>query len=346
MNPTGQFRRLSLNDPDNGSQLVNVRWPLLRPPLRRRRAGSSAIRFPSRPSMQHWLPPSCRSPWRIRHLGSVQSNGPLTTHSGGSALVFAVDTTNTQYTVKSVDSASQVTLTKNYTGTASTSTGNGDRVGSDGCIHGTVQRDKPDDGTGFPTHYRHGVCARHSNPADRRRSRIAVAKTLNAALASSCPALRSYAPLPDGRWAGDSCECDFAAVPRRHHHVQFAPRRRATAWHFFKLRPPTSTLPTMARTAMERSTCGDRISPALRPAQTAPACPGHRTSLGPQSHHRHLCARQRGYLQPAQHSRATRALPGNSSAHDPNVDYNASIAQPSHCATPSWLCCWSMLHPK
>ena len=111
-----------INDPDNGSQLVNVS------------VGSPAPTVPpaqtgliGKPITVSAVNAALSSTALSGHVsitsGNATVNGTGTTFTtavqAGQQLVFAADTTNTQYTIKAVESDIQLTLTANYTGTTS-----------------------------------------------------------------------------------------------------------------------------------------------------------------------------------------------------------------------------------
>ena len=125
MNPNrANFVASVINDPDNGSQLVNVAVASPAPTVAPAQTGLVGKPV-SIPAVNAALASAT-----VPNTVGVSANSPTVTSNAsfensiqaGQQLVFAADGTHTQYTVKSVDSASQVTLTTNYTGTASSST--------------------------------------------------------------------------------------------------------------------------------------------------------------------------------------------------------------------------------
>lgn len=324
-----------INDPDNGSQLVNVS------------VGSPA---PTVPPAQTGL---VGKPISVAAVNAALASGTVsgtvavsasatvtgtgttfkTSVQAGQQLTFAADTTNTQYTIKSVESDTQLTLTTSYTGTAATNT-TATVIGSAATASFTVPFSvtKP---TTAPTPLPITVTVfAPGAPIPQTVAGLAsqLQKSLNAALAVQLPgasvvcsvagtgagqAIRVNANLP--QYPDAIITFNSPAPPSDPLGISTTPAANINVAHY--------ALGTGNGSA---DSWGTYLTSA-DPGTDGSGLPWTQDLIGDPSLNSGIYALSKvDIFNLLSIPDATRALPGNSSAHDPNVDansvYSAAIA--------------------
>jgi len=329
MNPNrANFVASVINDPDNGSQLVNVAVASPAPTVAPAQTGLVGKPV-SIPAVNAALASAT-----VPNTVGVSANSPTVTSNAsfensiqaGQQLVFAADGTHTQYTVKSVDSASQVTLTTNYTGTASSST-IATVIGSVATAAFTVPFTVTNPTTAPASLPITVTVFAQGTPIPQTVAGLAsqLQKTLNAALAVQLPGASVVCSVA-GTGAGQALRVN-ASLPQY-----------PDAIITFNSPPPASDPLGISSTPVANinvahyalgtgngtvDSWGSYLTSAA-PGTDGSGLPWTQDLIGDPSLTTGIYALANvDIFNLLSIPDATRALPGNSSAHDPNVDYNA-----------------------
>ena len=329
MNPNrANFVASVINDPDNGSQLVNVAVASPAPTVAPAQTGLVGKPV-SIPAVNAALASAT-----VPNTVGVSANSPTVTSNAsfensiqaGQQLVFAADGTHTQYTVKSVDSASQVTLTTNYTGTASSST-IATVIGSVATAAFTVPFTVTNPTTAPASLPITVTVFAQGTPIPQTVAGLAsqLQKTLNAALAVQLPGASVVCSVA-GTGAGQALRVN-ASLPQY-----------PDAIITFNSPPPASDPLGISSTPAANinvahyalgtgngtvDSWGSYLTSAA-PGTDGSGLPWTQDLIGDPSLTTGIYALANvDIFNLLSIPDATRALPGNSSAHDPNVDYNA-----------------------
>lgn len=329
MNPNrANFVASVINDPDNGSQLVNVAVASPAPTVAPAQTGLVGKPV-SIPAVNAALASAT-----VPNTVGVSANSPTVTSNAsfensiqaGQQLVFAADGTHTQYTVKSVDSASQVTLTTNYTGTASSST-IATVIGSVATAAFTVPFTVTNPTTAPASLPITVTVFAQGTPIPQTVAGLAsqLQKTLNAALAVQLPRASVVCSVA-GTGAGQALRVN-ASLPQY-----------PDAIITFNSPPPASDPLGISSTPVANinvahyalgtgngtvDSWGAYLTSAA-PGTDGSGLPWTQDLIGDPSLTTGIYALANvDIFNLLSIPDATRALPGNSSAHDPNVDYNA-----------------------
>jgi len=329
MNPNrANFVASVINDPDNGSQLVSVAVASPAPTVAPAQTGLVGKPV-SIPAVNAALASAT-----VPNTVGVSANSPTVTSNAsfensiqaGQQLVFAADGTHTQYTVKSVDSASQVTLTTNYTGTASSST-IATVIGSVATAAFTVPFTVTNPTTAPASLPITVTVFAQGTPIPQTVAGLAsqLQKTLNAALAVQLPRASVVCSVA-GTGAGQALRVN-ASLPQY-----------PDAIITFNSPPPASDPLGISSTPAANinvahyalgtgngtvDSWGSYLTSAA-PGTDGSGLPWTQDLIGDPSLTTGIYALANvDIFNLLSIPDATRALPGNSSAHDPNVDYNA-----------------------
>ena len=329
MNPNrANFVASVINDPDNGSQLVSVAVASPAPTVAPAQTGLVGKPV-SIPAVNAALASAT-----VPNTVGVSANSPTVTSNAsfensiqaGQQLVFAADGTHTQYTVKSVDSASQVTLTTNYTGTASSST-IATVIGSVATAAFTVPFTVTNPTTAPASLPITVTVFAQGTPIPQTVAGLAsqLQKTLNAALAVQLPRASVVCSVA-GTGAGQALRVN-ASLPQY-----------PDAIITFNSPPPASDPLGISSTPVANinvahyalgtgngtvDSWGSYLTSAA-PGTDGSGLPWTQDLIGDPSLTTGIYALANvDIFNLLSIPDATRALPGNSSAHDPNVDYNA-----------------------
>jgi phage tail sheath protein FI len=327
-NNRANFVASIINDPDNGSQLVNVSVGSPAPTVPPAQTG--LVGKPISISAVNAALASAAVPGNVDVTASKTVTGIGTTFTtsvqAGQQLVFAADTTHTQYTIQSVTSDTELTLTTAYTGTVSSST-TATVIGSTATAAFTVPFSVTRPTTApAPLPITVTVFAQGA-PVPQTVAGLAsqLQKALNAALAVQLPGA-SVACSVAGTGAGQAIRVN-ATIPQY-------PDAIIT---FDASAPPTDPLGISTTAAANINVAHYALGTGNG---TADSWGSYLTSAAPGTDGSGLPWTQDLIGDPSLNSGiyalsnidifnlmsipdATRALPGNSSAHDPNVDYNA-----------------------
>jgi phage tail sheath protein FI len=329
MNPNrANFVASVINDPDNGSQLVNV--VVNSPPPTVAPAQTGLVGNPISIAAVNAALASAAVPGTVVvsntavNTAVVQSNATFENSiQVGQQLVFAMDPTKTQYTVKSVDSASQVTVFNNYVGTIAATT-TATVIGSVATAAFTVPfsvTEPPTPPASLPitvTVFAPGA------PIPQTVAGLAsqLQKTLNAALAIQFPgasvvcsvagtgigqAIRVNATLP--QYPDAVITFNSPAPPSDPLGISSTPATNINVAHYAL---GTGNGPTWAPDLTSAAAGTDGVG--LPYSEDLIGDPSLATGI--------YALANVDIFNLLSIPDATRALPGNQSAHDPNVDYN------------------------
>jgi len=329
MNPNrANFVASVINDPDNGSQLVNVSVASPAPTVAPAQTG--LVGNPISIAAVNAALASALVPVTVAVSDTsavVQSNGTFDNSiQVGQQLVFAVDTTNTQYTVKSVDSASQVTLTKNYAGTASTSTA-ATVIGSVATAAFTVPFSVTNPTTAPASLPITVTVFAQGTPIPQTVAGLTsqLQKTLNAALAVQLPGASVVCSVA-GTGAGQAIRVNATLPQYPDAIITFNSPAPASDPLGISSTPAANINVAHYALGTGNGTV-DLWGPYLTsaaPGTDGSGLPWTQDLIGDPSLATGIYALANvDIFNLLSIPDATRALPGNSSAHDPNVDYNA-----------------------
>ncbi len=325
-----------INDPDNGSQLVNVSVGSPAPTVPPAQTG--LVGKPISVAAVSAALASAAVPGNVDVSASATVTGIGTTFTtsvqAGQQLTFAADTTHTQYTIKAVESDTKLTLTTPYTGTISASTA-ATVIGSAATAAFTVPFSVTKPTTApAPLPITVTVFAQGA-PIPQTVAGLAsqLQKSLNAALAVQLPGASVVCSVA-GTGAGQAIRVN-ATLPQYPDAIITFDSSPAPATDPLGISTTATANINVAHYALGTGNgSADSWGPYLNsanPGTDGSGLPWTQDIIGDPSLNTGIYALTKvDIFNLLSIPDATRALPGNSSAHDPNVDsnsvYSAAIA--------------------